>query len=113
MRELQLDYTDDEELGKKMVWEKIARDCISEEQIQVILDKVASELAELNILGEDSSKNSQQKFADGSFKDINIRFVNVETQKNSISESSKQFALAFRFFSSERCTPKVTRIHSQ
>ena len=64
-----LEATDDLEIGRKMVQERIKRDGISEEHFNTMIEKVASELAAAGKL-DFSSIGSQQKFADGSFKNF-------------------------------------------
>ena len=99
MRQMGLEPTEDLKMGRKMVQDKIKTDGISEERFQIMLDRAASELAKSGKLGSKSS-GSQRKFADGSFKDINIRFVNFDKHKNPIAESSKQLAIRCGFFTS-------------
>jgi len=88
MRMLVLKPTDDVEIGRKMVLEKIEKDGISEERLQEMFDKIASEMAKSKQVVF-SSIGSQQKFADGSFKDLDERFSEVVDSAKLFAESSK------------------------
>jgi len=90
-----LEPTDDLEIGRKMVQEKIKRDGISEEHLNTIIEKAASELAAAGKL-DFSSNGSQQNFADGSFKDFD----------KLIGRSNKSILVRFGFFSISQ-NPKV------